>query len=102
MPGFSMGDVVTWASQSNGVVRTKSGTVVCVVPIDQYLWRTFEQHDALANYDTHGLEVGYARAHESYLVAVTMRTPGGKIKQRQKLYWPKVQGLTRSKAIVSA
>jgi len=80
---FNEGQQVCWTSQSAGVVKTKIGTVVQVVPVGAYPDRG--QFEALYR----GPGVGLHRDHESYVV----RVPGKTAKAAGKLYWPRVTHL---------
>ena len=72
---MKIGDIVTWTSQSQGFVRTKTGVIMAVVP-------------AGGEADRFGKigSVGMPRNHESYLVRV-----------EAKLYWPRVSKLKLAK-----
>lgn len=83
---FSLGDSVTWTSQSSGVVKTKTGVVVQVVAPKTYPDRVrFVQLYK-------GPGVGMSREHESYVVHV----PGKTTKAAGKLYWPRVTALAHT------
>lgn len=74
---FKKGDGVTWTSQSNGYVKTKSGVVEAVI-------------HAGVRPSSRELDCpGHARNHTSYLV----RVPGKTSYSQGKLYWPRTAGL---------
>lgn len=93
---YQLGDIVSWTSQSNGITREKTGTIVAVVPARQTLQSVMRGRADLNDqrqYNNHDVKFGGMREHVSYLVAVSMQTPQGKPRQRQKLYWPLVAKL---------
>jgi hypothetical protein len=61
-----IGDVVAWTSQAGGNYKTKTGTIVEVVPANSFA--------------TMGNNRASRRGHESYIVRVKGRRGG--------LYWP--------------
>lgn len=73
---FAVGEKVTWLSQSRGYWRTKTGTVVRVIPANTL--------DYQAGRINHG---SGKRNHDSYIVEVPQGTTG---KAKPKLYWPNV------------
>lgn len=74
---FKVGDLVTWTSQSSGVVRTKKGEVVEVIPPG-------------GRPNIQG--AGSPRKHESYVVdAACVDVTKNK---RWRKYWPIVSKLT--------
>lgn len=77
--GFTVGDDVTWTSQSAGVAKSKTGIVEQVVPAGGYPDR--ERFESLYR----GPGVGLHRDHESYVV----RVPGKTAKSQGKVYWPR-------------
>jgi hypothetical protein len=77
-----LGKTVEWTSQSGGYSKTKTGTVVQVVPAKGYPDR--ERFPDLYK----GPGVGLCRKVESYVVAVKT----GKAAVRH--YWPRPNGLT--------
>ena len=79
--GYKLGDRVTWTSQAHGSAKTKTGTVVEVVPKGGRPSRG--KFPSL--YKDAG--VGFSRAHESYVVSVPNKRSGVKI------YWPIVKNL---------
>ena len=86
---YHIGEVVHWTSQANGVSRTKTGTVVGIVPAG-YSPMFAARREAIFDerYYTNSLDYNRRRITESYLIAVSMRSPAGHIRKRQKLYWP--------------
>jgi len=68
-----IGDTVTWTSQSQGSVKTKTGTVVAVVPPKEDPMSLLPQGMKLDSW-------GLSRPRESYLVQVGKQT---------RLYWPR-------------
>jgi hypothetical protein len=78
---YKLGDRVTWTSQARGATKTKTGTVVEVVPKGGRPNRS--QFPSL--YKDAG--VGFSRTHESYVVSVPNKRSGVKI------YWPLVRNL---------
>jgi len=81
---FSVGDTVTWTSQSGGRSKTKTGKVVVVVPRRRPL-HSLEMADTswkMGHFATYG-----TRDHESYLVQVG---------RSNRLYWPLVKYLEES------
>lgn len=104
---FSVGDQVTWTSQSMGVWKEKTGTVVAVVPAGFYLhcprWSGPQQFkedlrelgiEEPGHFNGRKIGSSNRRDHESYLVAVP--TPSGR--GRPRLYWPRVTDLTEEEA----
>lgn len=87
---FSVGDGVTWTSQSAGHTRTKTGIVEQVVPIKAMPDR--QRFERLYK----GPGVGLPRDHVSYVV----RVPGKTAKSAGTLYWPRVAGLQRVEGAV--
>lgn len=69
---FRVGTLVTWTSQAAGIVRTKKGTIVEIVPRGKRPTRVDS--------------AGMGRNHESYVVRAS--PDGGKTWRR---YWPKVK-----------
>lgn len=70
---FKVGDVVTWTSQSGGYSKTKTGTVLAIVPAGSSpVVPEGYRANSKAGY-------GFGRSHDSYLIAV------GKV-----IYWPRV------------
>lgn len=84
---FNVGDRVTWSSQANGTVSTKTGVVVEVVaPLR--LAQTRDHHDRFV--------YGNTRHTTSYIVAVP-QPPTKRGKDRPaKLYWPNASALRRA------
>ncbi len=78
---YKLGDRVTWTSQAQGSSKTKTGTVVEVVPKGGRPNR--DKFPSL--YKDAG--VGFSREHESYVVSVPNKRSGVKI------YWPLVKNL---------
>ena len=80
---YSIGHRVTWTSQAAGITKTKTGTVVAVVPTKG------EPNDALAAAGVRGRikHPGYPRDHVTYVVRA-----GG------RLYWPRVEYLAAAAA----
>jgi len=78
---FKIGDRVEWESQSHGSMKTKVGTVVAINPPNCI------EH-LMAKWGLKG--AGYARDHESYIVAVKA---GKTDKAKPKYYWPRVSAL---------
>lgn len=101
MSEFAVGDRVTWSSQAKGLTRAKTGTVVGLVPAQMNLWKFIAAHeDQYRPYDTNNFALipdsdACYRTAVSYLVAVTIQTSTGKIRRRQKLYWPRAEFLQR-------
>lgn len=92
---FRLGDHVTWTSQANGSAITKTGEIVSIVPANMPLY-TWLRRAGLAGkmYDRTPLDgASGGRVRESYLIAVTTMSPTGKVRPRQKLYWPDVRRL---------
>lgn len=99
---FLLGDSVTWTSQSNGTTRTKTGTIVAVVPPNVTLTKVFAQRADLNQHNYNldnipSLYYTYCRPRESYIIAVTMLTRTGKRKARPQLYWPRVAWLQKAR-----
>ena len=94
-PHFALGDMVTWESQANGVTKTKTGTIVGIVPAKMTVGRHIDHVAALhaQHYDASALGWSCARYQVSYLVAVSMVSRTGKRRPRQRLYWPRVASL---------
>ena len=90
---YNIGDRVTWRSGA----KTKSGTVILVVPPNMAIRRLVDTCADLSerDYDFGSLAYGYHRPTESYLVAVSVVTATGKTKRRQTLYWPRVSWLRK-------
>ncbi len=83
MSRFSQGAAVTWRSQAGSRYKTKTGTVVLVVPalVDPVImpeWPEATRGLLKGSFDGRGSP----RREESYLVKVD-----------NKLYWPRVSGL---------
>lgn len=78
---FEVGDKVVWTSQAAGSWRTKTGTVVAVVPAFHYPPRVQPPL----------IDAGGSRDHTSYVVHVP--TPSGK--GAGKHYWPRVHNLKK-------
>jgi hypothetical protein len=74
---FSIGDVVTWTSQSAGTRKEKTGTVIAVVPACVGPYKFVKWPHRLRS-------DGLVRNHESYLVQVG---------RSNNLYWPRVSQL---------
>lgn len=84
---FKVGDRVTWSSQSQGMVTTKTGVVVEVVAPTR-LARTRDPRGRLL--------YGNARHDTSYVVAVPQPpTKRGKMRPA-KVYWPLASKLRRA------
>jgi hypothetical protein len=84
---FSVGDIVTWKSQAAGSWKTKTGTVVEVVPAFKAPFSEIKGF-------------GSSRKHESYIVEVkyeptrsTSAIKSVRVK-KPKRYWPVVGNLT--------
>ena len=94
---LSRGDRVTWESQANGTRTRKTGWVAAVIPPDTpaatIMDRSAELCD-LYRFDRSAVGHVITRSHYSYLVAVETLTPTGRIRNRIKLYWPRVDALT--------
>lgn len=77
---MKIGDIVQWTSQSSAYTKTKTGTIVAVVPARS------NPHDFIPDGFTCNSSSGFGmyRNHESYLVQV------GK---RNALYWPRIKHL---------
>ena len=84
---FTLGDTVTWTSQSAGVAKTKIGTVEQVVAP-----KTYPDRDRFLQL-YRGPGVGLARDHESYVILV----PGKTGKGAGKIYWPRANVLALTK-----
>lgn len=84
MNTFKVGEQVTWTSQAQGYQKTKTGTVVAVVPAGKLPDR--EKFTALYK----GPGVGGYRDHESYVVEVA---EVGVRSKKTKAYWPRVSAL---------
>lgn len=96
MQPFMLGDAVTWTSQSQGVIRTKTGTVIGIVPPNVSPWRILEkQGAALTALDGSYLDGAYVRSVESYLIRVAVFTDHGKPRRRSRVYWPLVRLLRK-------
>lgn len=81
---FKAGDNVTWSSQSQGSFKTKTGTIVQVVPPKGMPSRVL--FPSLYT----GAGCGCWRKHVSYVVAVDVgKTPGSSV----KYYWPRSSAL---------
>ena len=78
---FEVGSLVTWASQSAGIVKRKTGTVEAIIPAG----KRPELKGA-----------GLSRDHVSYVVRVREIDDHGR--KRSKLYWPRVEGLDTAEA----
>lgn len=78
---FNVGDRVEWESQSAGSMKKKVGTVVAINPPNgnEHIKEKWGLNGA-----------GYARDHESYIVAVKA---GKTDKAKPKHYWPRVSAL---------
>lgn len=74
---IELGDVVQWASQAQGVWKTKEGTVVKIVPKGDRP----QSADGVSG-------CGWGRDHESYIVEVHHPT------RKPTRYWPLVSKLT--------
>lgn len=87
---FNIGDRVQWSSQSLGRTRTKSGTIIAVIPPDELPSRFIpteyrSRHKSWTPYVTRG--------HESYVVVgagVDRRKGEGGGLTQTVLYWPRV------------
>lgn len=93
MPGnadLRVGDVVCWASTSNGVTTEKSGRIELVVPANKHPSMITSQAVLKATYTLKTDLSGMARDHVSYLVSV----PGASSKAKRHLYWPRVSQLS--------
>lgn len=83
MAQFAVGDKVQWTSQAGGYTKTKTGTVMVVVPAQT---SPHEVHlPEVPCTLTKGIGMS-TRLHESYLVHV---------QGRRELYWPVVSLLRR-------
>jgi hypothetical protein len=78
---FSVGDLVTWDSQSAGYLKKKSGIVVAVVPPRQRV------NDCIPCGFVLKSVPGMPRQHESYLIRIGRST---------RLYWPRVALLNKA------
>lgn len=91
MNRYSVGERVTWKSQSNASMTEKRGEVVAIVPAGKYtadfIPTSWGEVWNLSTVDGGSMP----RNHESYLVLV--RPERGNAKPR--LYWPRVSALTR-------
>lgn len=93
MPGnadLRVGDVVCWASTSNGVTTEKSGRIELVVPANKHPSMITSQATLKTVYTLKTDLSGMARDHVSYLVSV----PGASNKAKRHLYWPRVSQLS--------
>ncbi len=79
--GLQINDEVTWKSQAGGFWKTKTGTVVAVVPPRVSPLRVFPEEYKPPRVDG----VWATRDHESYLVYVRG--------QGRRLYWPRINEL---------
>ena len=77
---MKIGDQVTWTSESQGVIKTKRGVIVAVVPA-----HTDPYECVPDGYRCGGTDLGSPRAAESYLIMTG--------NQKRRLYWPRVKGL---------
>lgn len=77
---FQKGDRVTWSSMAAGVMRTKVGSIIEVVPAGH-------------RPKTKKKDNGLPRRHESYVVRAFTVRPGKEPQLR--VYWPRVNALTR-------
>lgn len=90
---FTIGDKVTWSSQSNGSTTTKLGIVAAVVPANiTPNGPVYRGIDIAAEYTNLTCRYGcsLSRDHVSYLVAVRPRKTE---KSSPVLYWPRVNSL---------
>lgn len=71
--GFRIGSKVEWTSQGGGYVKNKTGTIMRVLPVNEYLPRIYQSR----------LHFVGRRDHESYLV----------VTRKNKIYWPRVKHL---------
>ncbi len=86
---FSVGDEVKWTSQSGGYEKTKTGTVVFVIPANAPAWtRVGRDQEKIFDLRT---DLSGTRREESYLVTVA----GKSIFSRKLLYWPRTKNLER-------
>lgn len=73
---MKVGDKVTWTSQANANRRTKTGTIIAVVPAKEdprkYIPDSFPKDQGF----------GFSRNHESYIVLLE--------RGRSVLFWPRV------------
>lgn len=83
---FTLGQKVTWSSQSQGNHVRKVGTIVAVV---------FPKHqpDKKRFPSLHKAYCGGARPHESYVVEVPGKPKKSGAPGKPKVYWPVVSGL---------
>ena len=79
---FSVGDMLEWASQSNGSTTKKVGRVETIIPPGKRLSEE-QRREADAS--------GSPRNHISYVVRVPNKSGLGK----GKLYWPRANQLTK-------
>jgi hypothetical protein len=92
---FCIGDRVKWTNGGSGHERTKRGTVLQVIPADEF-WSRLGA--AVACKEKFGKEPAFkavqpvsARKHESYLVVVPPKIEG----RAPRLYWPFTSMLER-------
>jgi len=81
---MKLGDTVTWASQAQGVEKTKTGVVVDVVSAKKMP----DRERFLSLYK--GAGCGSPRNHESYVIKVDVGKKPGKTFRH---YWPRVSAL---------
>jgi len=84
MSSLKTGDLVEWTSHSHSRVTTKTGRVVSVVPAGRSVKAWISASPELSLFADNHKDKGRARKRESYLVVVG-----------NKLYWPRVGGLTK-------
>lgn len=96
---FKTGDKVAWTSQAGGFTKTKSGTVLVVVPAGQSATDALMEQTGCADiaevkgaWRLRSLEGAKPRTEESYIVETEGETPQGK----PYLYWPLAKTLERS------
>lgn len=88
---MKIGANVEWTSQSKGIIKTKKGTVVAVVPAETKVNTVFEKRLGKKKYDNSPIRNTEAiRNTKSFLVAVD---DGAK---RKKVYWPRVSNVVSS------
>lgn len=97
--GFIVGDKVSWKSGAGGYSKEKHGVVVRVIPPNispTQLIHKMGTPDDKTLYEKYNLQpmngCGYARSHESYLIAVEQTLNSRK---KHKLYWPRVAQLRK-------
>lgn len=88
---YHVGDEVAWRSQASGFLSEKRGTIVYVIPRNQWIKDVIDPNWARNEFTLCTDFAGHPRDHESYLVAVPGKTPHAK----RKLYWPRVSQLKK-------